>query len=56
MAPIFGCEHLKLHREQSSDGKIGYGLDNLDDMVSAIKAAGFDAAQRDTVYNIVRQY
>ena len=29
---------------------------SLDDMVSAIKAAGFDAAQRDTVYNIVRQY
>ena len=29
---------------------------SLDDMVCAIKAAGFDAAQRDTVYNIVRHY
>jgi cyclic dehypoxanthinyl futalosine synthase len=29
---------------------------SLDDMVAAIKAAGFRAAQRDTYYNIIRKY
>jgi len=29
---------------------------SLDDMVAAIKAAGFKAAQRDTYYNIIKKY
>ena len=43
MLELFDFDHLSLHRPADSDGRIGNGLNNLDDIVKAFEdiAAGF---------------